>query len=175
MTQEDFSTMSSRTYVSMLERGERSPTLAKINELSAAMKIHPLTLLALAYAGATGPAGGQIWSSNFVLPPAITAGMSGAGIVALASGNGGVASQNVIGSVLPVPQNCTVSGFKAVQFGAGNAVHNTELLHLLLVECYAEFRAPFSDRNVHVGEVFDILYFFVYKRRALFSSVDCPG
>lgn len=71
--------------------------------------------------GATGPAGGQIWSSNFVLPPAITAGMSGAGIVALASGNGGVASQNVIGSVLPVPQNCTVSGFKAVQFGAGNA------------------------------------------------------
>lgn len=56
MTQEDFSTMSSRTYVSMLERGERSPTLAKINELSAALKIHPLTLLALAYAGAAGPA-----------------------------------------------------------------------------------------------------------------------
>lgn len=56
MTQEDFSLVSSRTYVSMLERGERSPTLAKINELSAAMKIHPLTLLALAYAGQVGPA-----------------------------------------------------------------------------------------------------------------------
>ncbi|MFO1305608.1 MAG: helix-turn-helix transcriptional regulator [Burkholderiales bacterium] len=56
MTQEDFATMSSRTYVSMLERGERSPTLAKINELSAALKIHPLTLLALAYAGPIGPA-----------------------------------------------------------------------------------------------------------------------
>jgi len=56
MTQEDFSTMSSRTYVSMLERGERSPTLAKINELSEALGIHPLTLLALAYAGPVGPA-----------------------------------------------------------------------------------------------------------------------
>ena len=51
MTQEDFSTSSSRTYVSMLERSERSPTLAKINELSETLKIHPLTLLALAYAG----------------------------------------------------------------------------------------------------------------------------
>ena len=51
MTQEDFSTTSSRTYVSMLERGERSPTLAKINELSETLGIHPLTLLALAYAG----------------------------------------------------------------------------------------------------------------------------
>ena len=56
MTQEDFSTSSSRTYVSMLERGERSPTLAKINELSETLGIHPLTLLALAYAGAATPA-----------------------------------------------------------------------------------------------------------------------
>jgi len=56
MTQEDFSTKSSRTYVSMLERGVRSPTLAKINELSDALGIHPLTLLALAYAGPVAPA-----------------------------------------------------------------------------------------------------------------------
>lgn len=55
MTQEDFSTTSSRTYVSMLERGERSPTLAKINELSETLKIHPLTLLAMAYAGPVSP------------------------------------------------------------------------------------------------------------------------
>jgi len=56
MTQEDFSTPSSRTYVSMLERGVRSPTLAKINELSETLGIHPLTLLALAYAGSATPA-----------------------------------------------------------------------------------------------------------------------
>ena len=55
-TQEDFSITSSRTYVSMLERGERSPTLAKINELSETLEIHPLTLLALAYAGPVAPA-----------------------------------------------------------------------------------------------------------------------
>ena len=58
LTQEELSARAGidRTYVSMLELGERSPTLAKINELSAALKIHPLTLLALAYAGAAGPA-----------------------------------------------------------------------------------------------------------------------
>lgn len=55
-TQEDFSVTSSRTYVSMLERGVRSPTLAKINELSETLEIHPLTLLALAYAGPVTPA-----------------------------------------------------------------------------------------------------------------------
>lgn len=51
-TQEDFSVTSSRTYVSMLERGVRSPTLAKIGELSETLGLHPLTLLALAYGGA---------------------------------------------------------------------------------------------------------------------------
>jgi transcriptional regulator with XRE-family HTH domain len=55
MTQEDFSITSSRTYVSMLERGVRSPTLSKINELSEALGIHPLTLLALAYCGSATP------------------------------------------------------------------------------------------------------------------------
>lgn len=55
MTQEDFSTASSRTYVSMLERGVRSPTLSKINELSETLGIHPLTLLALAYCGSGTP------------------------------------------------------------------------------------------------------------------------
>jgi transcriptional regulator with XRE-family HTH domain len=55
MTQEDFSTTSSRTYVSMLERGVRSPTLSKINELSETLGMHPLTLLALAYCGSATP------------------------------------------------------------------------------------------------------------------------
>jgi hypothetical protein len=71
--------------------------------------------------GPTGATGGQIWSSNFVLPASITPGMSSAGIVALPSGNGGTASQNVPAMVLQVPQDCTASGFKAVQFGASNS------------------------------------------------------
>lgn len=49
LTQEDFSDTSSRTYVSMLERGVRSPTIAKINELCETLEIQPLTLLTLTY------------------------------------------------------------------------------------------------------------------------------
>jgi Collagen triple helix repeat (20 copies) len=71
--------------------------------------------------GPTGATGGQIWSSNFVLPASITSGMSSAGIVALPSGNGGTASQNVSSAVLQVPKNCTASGFTAAQFGAINS------------------------------------------------------
>ncbi len=71
--------------------------------------------------GPTGATGGQIWSSNFVLPATITSGMSSSGIVALPSGNGGTASQNVPAMVLQVPKNCTASGFSVAQFGASNA------------------------------------------------------
>lgn len=56
LTQEDFSTLSSRTYVSTLERGMKSPTLSKINELAEILSIHPLTLLLLAYAPSSDPA-----------------------------------------------------------------------------------------------------------------------
>lgn len=49
LTQEDFSNVSSRTYLSSLERGMKSPTLAKLEELSEVMEIHPATLLMLAY------------------------------------------------------------------------------------------------------------------------------
>lgn len=49
LTQEDFSEVSSRTYLSMLERGLKSPTLDKIEELAGVMDIHPLTLLARCY------------------------------------------------------------------------------------------------------------------------------
>jgi transcriptional regulator with XRE-family HTH domain len=49
LTQEDFSVISSRTYISMLERGLKSPTLEKIEALAGLMKVHPMTLLALTY------------------------------------------------------------------------------------------------------------------------------
>lgn len=48
-TQEDFALVSSRTYISSLERGQKSPTLKKIDELAQVLGVHPLTLLTLAY------------------------------------------------------------------------------------------------------------------------------
>ncbi len=50
LSQEAFSDVSSRTYLSSLERGLKSPTLNKVAELCAVMEVHPLTLLTLAYA-----------------------------------------------------------------------------------------------------------------------------
>ncbi|MBS0502040.1 MAG: helix-turn-helix transcriptional regulator [Proteobacteria bacterium] len=51
LSQEAFSDVSSRTYMSTLERDLKSPTLNKLAELCAVMEVHPLTLLTLAYAG----------------------------------------------------------------------------------------------------------------------------
>ncbi|GAO23986.1 TPA: helix-turn-helix domain-containing protein [Burkholderia contaminans] len=51
LSQEDFSNVSSRTYMSTLERDLKSPTLSKLAELCEVMEVHPLTLLALAYGG----------------------------------------------------------------------------------------------------------------------------
>ena len=51
LSQEAFSDVSSRTYLSTLERDLKSPTVNKLAELCEVMEIHPLTLLALAYAG----------------------------------------------------------------------------------------------------------------------------
>ena len=51
LSQEAFSDVSSRTYMSTLERDLKSPTLNKLAELCEVMEIHPLTLLMLAYAG----------------------------------------------------------------------------------------------------------------------------
>ncbi|ASK34152.1 transcriptional regulator [Alcanivorax sp. N3-2A] len=51
LSQEAFSDVSSRTYLSTLERDLKSPTLSKLAELCEVMEVHPLTLLALAYAG----------------------------------------------------------------------------------------------------------------------------
>ena len=49
MAQEEFDTVSSRTYVSELERGVRQPTVVKVDSLAATMQVHPLTLLTLSY------------------------------------------------------------------------------------------------------------------------------
>lgn len=53
LSQEAFSDVSSRTYLSSLERGLKSPTLKKVDELCTVMDVHPLTLLTLAYAGSS--------------------------------------------------------------------------------------------------------------------------
>ena len=50
LSQEAFSDVSSRTYMSSLERDLKSPTLNKLAELCEVMEVHPLTLLTLAYA-----------------------------------------------------------------------------------------------------------------------------
>jgi transcriptional regulator with XRE-family HTH domain len=49
LSQEAFSLVSSRTYVSTLERELKSPTLSKVDELAEVLGIHPLTLLTLSY------------------------------------------------------------------------------------------------------------------------------
>lgn len=49
LTQEDFSNISSRTYLSTLERGLKSPTLEKLEQLSSVLNVHPLTMMVVAY------------------------------------------------------------------------------------------------------------------------------
>jgi transcriptional regulator with XRE-family HTH domain len=51
IAQEEFDVVSSRTYVSALERGLKQPTLAKVDDLAGVLKVHPLTLLAFSYCG----------------------------------------------------------------------------------------------------------------------------
>lgn len=49
LSQEDFSTTSSRTYISTLERNLKSPTLNKVEDIAEVLDVHPLTLLVLSY------------------------------------------------------------------------------------------------------------------------------
>lgn len=49
LSQEDFSLVSSRTYVSMLERAATCPTLEKLESLCSVLAVHPVSLLALTY------------------------------------------------------------------------------------------------------------------------------
>jgi len=51
LSQEAFSDVSSRTYLSTLERGIKSPTLNKLAAICRVLDVHPLTLLTLSYAG----------------------------------------------------------------------------------------------------------------------------
>lgn len=50
LTQEDFGVVSSRTYLSSLERGLKSPTIEKLEEIAGVLDVHPTTILLMAYA-----------------------------------------------------------------------------------------------------------------------------
>jgi len=53
LSQEAFSDVSSRTYLSVLERDLKSPTLSKLSDICDVLNVHPVTLLVLAYSGGT--------------------------------------------------------------------------------------------------------------------------
>jgi len=55
LTQEDFATVSSRTYLSTLERGLKSPTLEKIDQIAGTLGVHPLTMLVATYVDKDNP------------------------------------------------------------------------------------------------------------------------
>lgn len=55
LTQEDFATVSSRTYLSTLERGLKSPTLEKIDQIAGTLGVHPLTILVATYVDKDSP------------------------------------------------------------------------------------------------------------------------
>lgn len=62
LTQEDFSVVSSRTYLSSLERGIKAPTITKIDEIASVIGIHPLSLLAYAYLPSSPTERGEFWA-----------------------------------------------------------------------------------------------------------------
>ncbi|MFQ6334004.1 helix-turn-helix domain-containing protein [Methylophilus sp. 3sh_L] len=49
LTQEEFESVSPRSYISYIERGSSSPTLEKVHELSKVMNVHPASLVFQAY------------------------------------------------------------------------------------------------------------------------------
>jgi transcriptional regulator with XRE-family HTH domain len=49
LSQEDFADVSSRTYISTLERGVKCPTLEKLEQLASVLDVHPLSLLTAIY------------------------------------------------------------------------------------------------------------------------------
>jgi transcriptional regulator with XRE-family HTH domain len=48
-TQEDFDIVSSRTYISTLERGIKSPTMDKLDDIAGVLGVHPATLIVSTY------------------------------------------------------------------------------------------------------------------------------
>ncbi len=49
VTQQDLSDVTARSYLSYIERGVKNPTVEKLEELASAMRVHPLTILMIAY------------------------------------------------------------------------------------------------------------------------------
>lgn len=62
LTQEDFSVVSSRTYLSSLERGIKAPTITKIDEIASVIGIHPLSLVAYAYLPSSPTERDEFWA-----------------------------------------------------------------------------------------------------------------
>ncbi|WDH24449.1 helix-turn-helix domain-containing protein [Pseudomonas chlororaphis] len=54
LTQRNLAEVSSRTYVSKLERGQSSPTLEMITALSGPLSVNPLTLVAITLSAESG-------------------------------------------------------------------------------------------------------------------------
>ncbi|MCS3470930.1 transcriptional regulator with XRE-family HTH domain [Pseudomonas sp. JUb42] len=54
LSQKNLAEVSSRTYISKLERGQCSPTLEMITSLSAPLRVSPLTLIALTIGAESG-------------------------------------------------------------------------------------------------------------------------
>lgn len=52
LSQEEFSDVSSRTYMSTLERGMKSPTIDKIEQISQVLEVHPLSIMVATYLAA---------------------------------------------------------------------------------------------------------------------------
>jgi len=48
-TQEDFGAISSRTYISSLERGIKAVTVSKLTDIAQTMDVHPLSILVEGY------------------------------------------------------------------------------------------------------------------------------
>lgn len=54
LSQEQFDVVSSRTYISVLERGIKGATLEKLDQISGVLGVHPAALVCVAYALADG-------------------------------------------------------------------------------------------------------------------------
>jgi len=63
LTQEDFSVVSSRTYLSSLERGIKAPTITKIDEIATVIGVHPLSLIAYAYLPSCSAERDRFWAT----------------------------------------------------------------------------------------------------------------
>jgi transcriptional regulator with XRE-family HTH domain len=49
VTQQDLADVTARSYLSYVERGVKNPTVEKLEELASGMRVHPLTILTIAY------------------------------------------------------------------------------------------------------------------------------